>query len=117
MSQIQTKSNRIATYSEFWFFYLQEHSNATNRMLHFIGTTFVFIFLIAGLVTQNYKLIWLCPIAGYAFAWVGHFKVEHNRPATFKYPLWSLISDFKMYFFFLFGKLNKEIEKSKTYKF
>lgn len=109
--------SRINNYSEFWFFYLQEHANPTNRVLHFIGTTFVFIFLIAALVTQNYTLIWLCPVAGYAFAWVGHFMIEHNRPASFKQPLFSLLSDFKMYFYFIFGKLNAEIEKSKTYNF
>lgn len=109
--------SRIKTYSEFWFFYLQEHSNATNRNLHFIGTTLVLFFASLALATGNYNIFWLCPLAGYAFAWVGHFKIEHNRPATFKYPLWSLISDFKMYFYFLSGKLNSDIEKSKDYKF
>lgn len=109
--------SRIKTYSEFWFFYLQEHSNATNRNLHFIGTTLVLIFISLALATGNYNIFWLCPLAGYAFAWVGHFKIEHNRPATFKHPFWSLISDFKMYFYFLSGKLNSEIEKSKDYKF
>ena len=109
--------SRIQTYSEFWFFYLQEHAHATNRQLHFIGTTLVFIFAATAMATANYALFWLCPIAGYAFAWVGHFKIEHNRPATFKHPFWSLISDFRMYFYFLTGKLNQEIEKSKTYKF
>ncbi|AZZ37155.1 DUF962 domain-containing protein [Bdellovibrio sp. qaytius] len=109
--------SRIKTYSEFWFFYLQEHSNSTNRKLHFIGTTLVIFFAILALVTANYLLFWFCPIAGYAFAWVGHFRIEHNRPATFKYPIWSLFSDFKMYFYFLSGKLDQEIEKSKAYKF
>lgn len=109
--------SRIKAYSEFWFFYLQEHSNATNRTLHFIGTTLVLILASLALTTGNYNIFWLCPIAGYAFAWVGHFKIEHNRPATFKYPFWSIISDFKMYFYFLTGKLNSEIEKSKTYRF
>lgn len=109
--------NRIQTYSEFWFFYLQEHANSTNRNLHFIGTTLVIFFAILALTTSNYNFFWLCPLVGYAFAWVGHFKIEHNRPATFKYPFWSLISDFKMYFYFLTGKLNQEIEKSKAYKF
>lgn len=109
--------SRIKTYSEFWFFYLQEHSNATNRTLHFIGTTLVLLLASLALATGNYNIFWLCPLAGYAFAWVGHFKIEHNRPATFKYPFWSLLSDFKMYFYFLTQKLNSEIEKSKDYKF
>lgn len=109
--------SQIKTYTDFWFFYLQEHSHPTNRNLHFVGTTLVLIFLITALVTQNYSLIWLCPLAGYSFAWIGHFKIEHNKPATFKYPLWSLFSDFKMYFYFLSGQLNQEIEKSKSFKF
>lgn len=108
--------SRIQTYSEFWFFYLQEHAHPKNRTLHFIGTTLVLIFLSLALATGNYNLLWLCPLAGYSFAWVGHFKVEHNRPATFKYPLWSLFSDFKMYFYMLTGKINSDLEKSKSYK-
>jgi len=109
--------SRIQTYSEFWFFYLQEHANETNRKLHFIGTTLVIQFAALAIATSNYHILWLCPLAGYGFAWIGHFKVEHNRPATFKYPLWSLFSDFKMYAYYITRKLNKEIEKSKTYKF
>ncbi|MGE3680952.1 MAG: Mpo1-like protein [Bdellovibrionales bacterium] len=89
---------KIATYKEFWAFYLQEHSHPLNRRLHFIGTTTGFILLIVAAYQRN---IWLLPLAllcGYAFAWTGHFFVERNRPATFKYPLWSFFSDWRMWF-------------------
>lgn len=77
-------AERITTYSEFYQFYLTEHQSKTSRVLHFVG-----IFL---------------PMAGYGFAWVGHAFFEKNRPAIFKYPFWSLISDFKLFFEILFGK-------------
>jgi hypothetical protein len=96
--------NRIKSFKEFYPFYLTEHQNTTSRRLHFIGTSLFFIILIYGVFTAQWNLLWLCPIAGYGFAWVGHFFFEKNKPATFKYPLWSLLSDFKLYFQILAGK-------------
>jgi hypothetical protein len=37
-------------------------------------------------------------IQGYAWAWIGHFLIEKNRPATFTYPLYSFLGDWKMWF-------------------
>lgn len=85
------------TLKEFYPYYLSEHSNGICRTLHFIGTTIVIISFIAFLATLNLKYLAICPIAGYFFAWIGHFIFEKNRPATFKYPLKSLASDFIMY--------------------
>ncbi len=97
----------MKTFKEFWPFYLNEHSNQTNRILHFCGTGIVHIVLINILLTANWKLLWLLPVVGYTFAWIGHFIVEKNRPATFKHPIWSLMGDFKMFYMMLFGrKLN-----------
>lgn len=97
-------SERIKHYEEFYKFYLTEHSNKTCRLLHFIGTFLFFILAFYILFTAKYQYAWLLPIIGYGFAWVGHFFFEKNKPATFKYPLWSLISDFRMFFEILQGK-------------
>lgn len=96
---------RYKTLAEFYPFYLTEHSDATCRTLHFIGTSLVFTFLILAAITGKWWLCWFMPVAGYGFAWVGHFFYEQNKPATFQYPFFSLISDFKMYFDLLFGRL------------
>jgi len=91
-------------YKEFYQFYLTEHKNFTCRVLHFVGTFLVFLLLIYAILTTQYTLLCYTPLIGYGFAWVGHFFFEKNKPATFKYPLWSLISDFKLFFELLIGK-------------
>lgn len=95
---------RIKKYSEFYAFYLTEHSNKTSRILHFTGTFLFFLFLIYITITNQWTIWWILPLIGYGFAWVGHFFFEKNKPATFKYPFWSLISDFKLFFELLVGK-------------
>jgi hypothetical protein len=95
---------RIKKYSEFYAFYLTEHSNKTSRILHFTGTFLFFLFLIYITITNQWTIWWILPLIGYGFAWVGHFFFEKNKPATFKYPFWSLISDFKLFFELLIGK-------------
>ena len=90
--------NRIPTYAEFWPFYLREHGNLLNRKLHFLGTSLALAAIIAAILTHNGWLVLVAVICGYSFAWVGHFCVEKNRPATFRYPVWSFNSDFRMWF-------------------
>ena len=85
---------RLKTFKEFYPFYLNEHSNKICRILHFVGTNLLLIILGYAIFTSQYKLLWLCPIVGYGFAWTGHFVFEKNRPATFKQPLFSLMGDF-----------------------
>lgn len=95
-------SNRIKSYTEFYRFYLTEHRNKTSRILHFIGTFLVFgLLFLAILFDWGWEWIFL-PVVGYGFAWIGHAFFEKNKPATFKYPFWSLISDFKLFFEILF---------------
>lgn len=108
MPDQQANTTEIKTFDsfrEFYPFYLQEHSNLTCRRLHFVGTSLVIGILIAALVTANWTYLYALPVAGYGFAWTGHFFFEHNRPATFKNPLYSLWADFVMYKDILIGRL------------
>ena len=89
-------SDRIQSFAEFYPYYLQEHSNPTCRRLHYVGSLLVLSIIAYALSTQSWAWLWAVPLAGYGFAWVGHFAFEKNRPATFKYPVWSLISDWVM---------------------
>lgn len=100
------------TFQAFWPYYLQEHSRPATRNWHFVGSTLAPLVLIYALVTQTWWLLPGVPVAGYFFAWVSHAFVERNKPATFTYPLWSLISDYKMFACFLTGKLDTELEKA-----
>ena len=104
-------------YTSFWSFYpyyLTEHSDAKNRLLHFIGTGLILVLFIAGIIFQNWNLIAAIPFCGYGFAWVGHFFIEKNRPATFTYPLYSLGSDFVMFWHILTGQLKKKMAEAKA---
>lgn len=84
-------------FAEFYPYYLAEHSNPRCRALHYIGSTLVLLIIAYALWTQNWwSLLWV-PLAGYGFAWLGHFGFEHNKPATFKYPVYSLAADWVMY--------------------
>lgn len=96
--------DRIKSFKEFYPFYLKQHSNKICRLLHVIGTTFVFALAFTAVYHNIPKLLILVPIVGYGFAWIGHFFFEKNKPATFQYPLCSLKSDFKMYFEIVSGK-------------
>jgi hypothetical protein len=95
---------RYETFAEFYPFYLSEHKHPISRRLHFIGTGLVFVLLLFALLYGHWWL-WLgIPLVGYGFAWVGHYFFERNKPATFQYPLYSLRSDFKLFFEILSGK-------------
>ena len=89
---------RYRTFREFYPFYLTEHVNPTSRRLHVVGTTLVVICLIAAIVTLSWRFLVAAPLVGYGFAWVGHFFFEKNKPATFKYPGFSLMGDFRLWF-------------------
>ena len=95
----------MKTFDDFWPFYLEEHSDPKNRRLHFIGTFIVHVILFYVFATADFKALWLVPIVGYGFAWYGHFLIEKNRPATLRYPLWSLMGDFKLFYLMLRKKI------------
>jgi hypothetical protein len=98
------ENKKISSLKEFYPFYLTEHSNSTSRILHFIGTTLVLLLIPAALLFHDLRLLMLIPFVGYGFAWVGHFFFEKNKPATFKYPAYSLASDFILFWDLLRGK-------------
>lgn len=98
-------SPTFRSFAEFYPYYLEEHANRTCRRLHFVGTSLVIGLALAALLSQQWALLWLLPLCGYGFAWVGHFFFEHNKPATFQYPLYSLRGDFHMYRDMLTGKI------------
>ena len=105
MEMAMPDETRIQTFAEFYPFYLDEHANRTSRRLHFVGSSIGLVLLVAAATTRNAWLIPLSLLQGYAFAWVGHFFFEHNRPATFKYPLFSFMGDWRMWWDILRGRI------------
>ena len=101
----------ITNYKEFWDFYVQEHSKPLTRALHLIGTAFGLALLVYFVATGRWYFFPLFFVVGYAFAWFAHFVIEKNRPATFQYPFWSFISDFKMIAYMLTGRMSREVER------
>jgi hypothetical protein len=99
-----TEEKSFRTFGDFYPFYLGEHANRTSRRLHFTGTSIAVLLLVAAPVTHRWWIVGVALIQGYAFAWVGHFFFEHNKPATFKYPLFSLMGDWRLWWDVLTGK-------------
>lgn len=105
-------AERIDSYEAFWLHYLREHARPGTRALHYAGTTLVVMLGAGAALTGNWLLAAAIPIAGYGFAWVAHWLVERNRPATFTYPGWSLRADFRMWWLWLTGRLAPELERA-----
>ncbi len=104
-------SERFQSFEEFWPYYVREHSRKTTRTLHFVGTAAAVTCAGAGLLLGKKWLLALAPVLGYGPAWVGHFFVENNRPATFDYPLWSLKADFVMWSKIARGQMDEEVAR------
>ena len=101
----------IQSFEDFWPFYVSQHRRHGTRVLHFIGTTLALLLL--GRAISSASPVWILwsLVAGYGFAWIGHFFVEKNRPATFAYPLWSFRGDVRMYGLMWRGKMTAEVER------
>lgn len=99
------KKKEFKSFAEFYPFYLSEHSDSANRRLHFIGCLLVIVVLLYAVFTQTWLALIALPIIGYGFAWIGHFFVEKNRPATFTYPLYSFMGDWAMFKDIITGKI------------
>jgi hypothetical protein len=100
-----TQPERYKTFKDFYPFYLSQHVNTVCRRMHFVGSSLILGIILAVLTTGQYVWLWAVPLAGYGFAWIGHFVFEKNRPATFTYPIYSLMGDWVMYFHILTGKI------------
>ena len=104
-------AQRIQTYAEFWPFYLGEHKKQSTRALHYLGTSLFLAIEFTALILGDLRLIPIGIVCAYGFAWFSHFFIEHNRPATFTYPLWSLMSDFRMLAMALSFSLGRELRR------
>ena len=106
---------KYKSFRSFYPYYLTEHSDVKNRTLHFIGTAALIAILIAAILLQKWWMLALIPVCGYGFAWAGHFFIEKNKPATFTYPLYSLGSDFVMFWHMLTGQIEKKLAEAKKH--
>ena len=102
---------RFNSFAEFWPHYVAEHSKPTTRLLHLIGTTVAIGCVVLLIASGRWWLFPLGLIPGYGLAWIGHFFVEKNRPATFQYPLWSFIGDYRMIAMMLTGRMGAEVDQ------
>ncbi|MEO6870432.1 MAG: DUF962 domain-containing protein [Ginsengibacter sp.] len=105
---------KYKTFWQFYPYYLTEHRNPTSRALHFIGTLLIFVCIALGIITGKWFWFIIIPLAGYGFAWFGHFFFEKNKPATFVYPLYSLGSDFVMFWHTLTGQIKKKMAEAEN---
>ncbi|NCT67345.1 MAG: DUF962 domain-containing protein [Rhodanobacteraceae bacterium] len=97
--------SEYASFREFYPFYLSEHANRHCRRLHFVGSSLVLATVVVALITAQVRWLWLAPVFGYGFAWIGHFLFEKNRPATFRHPFYSFAGDWVMYVDILRGRV------------
>lgn len=99
----------ITRFGDFWPYYLQEHARPGTRAMHYVGTSLVVALMVAAPFARRWWLGAALPLAGYGFAWISHVLIEHNRPATLRYPLWSLRADFVMWYRFLTGRMARDL--------
>ena len=107
MSQRQYNS-----FAEFWPHYVREHSRPRTRLLHLVGTAIALGCVVYFIVVGKWWLFPLALIPGYGAAWIGHFFIEKNKPATFQHPLWSFMGDYKMIWMMLTGRMDTEVERA-----
>ena len=104
-------NGEFQSFEEFWPFYVKEHQKKATRVLHFVGTTAAMACVAGGIFTKRRWLLAVAPVAGYAPAWISHFFIEGNRPASFKYPLWSLRADLVMWSKMVRFQMDDEVER------
>src|SRR5258706_8349417 len=105
------QNQRFKTLDEFWPYYVRQHSQPLTRRLHFVGNTNLIMWLIVALAKRSLRLAVYAVVSSYCFAWLGHFGVEKNKPATFDYPVLSAVADIVMFWKMLNGEMDAELEK------
>jgi hypothetical protein len=100
-------NTQFNSFAEFYPYYLSEHENLTCRRLHFVGSALIIALVAYTILTGQWVFLWLLPVLGYGFAWAGHFFFEHNKPATFKHPFYSLLGDWVMFKDILLGNIKR----------
>jgi len=107
-------SKRIATFDQFWLYYVAQHGHPANRALHFLGTSLAVAALTAAPTLGSPLWALVAPVVGYGCAWIGHYFFEKNRPATFTYPLWSLRGDLRMYRLMWMSRMEPELTRARS---
>lgn len=105
------KTETFHSFADFWPHYVNEHSKPATRLLHLLGTTMGIASAAYFIASGRWWLFFLGLIPGYGAAWIGHFFIEKNRPATFQHPLWSFMGDYKMIWLMLTGRIGTEVER------
>jgi hypothetical protein len=100
----------IRTFADFWPHYVRAHSKPRTRVLHAIGSTLALAAIVGAIVYSRWLFL-AAPVIGYSFAWYGHFFVEHNKPATFGHPFYSLAADYVMVWKMISGRMGAEVTK------
>ncbi len=104
-----TSSDRIRTYPEFFLFYLREHARPATRAWHYLAAFATLGVVLFALTAGPLWILIFAPVAGYGPAWISHAFIERNRPATFRYPVWSLVSDYWMTWLWVTGGLDRKL--------
>src|SRR5215470_14915325 len=107
----QPDAGSFRTFAEFWPFYVSQHRRHGTRVTHFLGTTLGFLFLGRAVASGRPAFLLWGLVASYGLAWIGHFFIEKNRPATFTHPFWSFVGDMRMYGLMWRGKMTEEAER------
>ena len=108
---MSAEEERLPNFEAFWPYYMGEHSLPETRRLHYVGTCSAMGLVLLSAIVGPGWLAFFAVFMGYGPAWVSHFFIEKNRPATFKYPLWSLFADFKMLWLAARGRLPDELRR------
>lgn len=106
-----TKPPDLKTFHDFWPYYLSEHADPNTRLMHVLGTALAMAFVVLLTWSGDLRFLAAAVIAGYGMAWLSHLLIERNRPATFRYPIWSLMGDFRMFSLACTGRLDAEVKR------